>query len=51
MVSFSENLQRLELAVGRIYGVHGRFATPEELRTSIEKRRASELKITGTGSH
>jgi len=50
-VSFSENLQRLGLAVEKIYGVHGRFATPEELRTSIEKRRASELKITGTGSH
>ena len=50
-VSFSENLQRLGLAVEKIYGVHGRFATPEELRTAIEKRRASELKITGTGSH
>ena len=50
-VSFSENLQKLGLAVEKIYGVHGRFATPEELRTSIEKRRASELKITGSGSH
>jgi glyoxylase-like metal-dependent hydrolase (beta-lactamase superfamily II) len=50
-VSFSENLQRLGLVVEKIYGVHGRFATPEELRTAIEKRRASELKITGSGSH
>ena len=48
-VSFAENLQRLGLAVEKIYGVHGRFATPEELRTSIEKRRASELKITQSG--
>jgi hypothetical protein len=39
------------LEVEKIYAVHGRFATPEELRTSVEKRRASELKITGTGSH
>ena len=50
-VSFGENLQKLGLAVEKIYGVHGRFATPEELRTAIEKRRASELKITGSGSH
>ena len=50
-VSFSENLQKLGLAVEKIYGVHGRFATPEELRTSIEKRRASELKITLSGMH
>jgi len=50
-VSFSEALQRLGLEVEKIYAVHGRFATPEELRTSVEKRRASELKITGTGSH
>ena len=50
-VSFAENLQRLGLAVEKIYGVHGRFATPEELRTSIEKRRASELKITSSGTH
>jgi glyoxylase-like metal-dependent hydrolase (beta-lactamase superfamily II) len=48
-VSFGENLQKLGLAVEKIYGVHGRFATPEELRTSIEKRRASELKITSSG--
>jgi len=50
-VSFSEALQRLGLEVEKIYAVHGRFATPEELRTSVEKRRASELKIPGTGSH
>lgn len=50
-VSFSENLEKLGLAVEKIYGVHGRAATPEELRTSIEKRRASELKITLSGSH
>jgi hypothetical protein len=34
----------LGLQVEKIYGVHGRAATPEELRTSIEKRRASDLK-------
>jgi glyoxylase-like metal-dependent hydrolase (beta-lactamase superfamily II) len=50
-VSFGENLQKLGLAVEKIYGVHGRFATPEELRTSIERRRASELKITSSGTH
>jgi glyoxylase-like metal-dependent hydrolase (beta-lactamase superfamily II) len=50
-VSFSENLQRLGLAVDKIYGVHGRAATPDELRTSIDKRRASELKITSSGTH
>lgn len=50
-VSFSENLQRLGLAVEKIYGVHSRAVTLEELRTSIEKRRASELKITLSGSH
>src|SRR6185503_11509953 len=44
-LSFSENLQKLGLAVEKIYGVHGRPATPEEMRASIEKRRASELKI------
>src|SRR5687768_9179914 len=43
-VSFSEQLQQLGLQVEKIYGVHGRAATPEELRTSIEKRRASDLK-------
>ena len=48
-VSFSESLQKLGLTVEKIYGVHGRFATPEELRTSVEKRRASELKITLSG--
>lgn len=43
-VSFSERLQQLGLEVEKIYGVHGRATTPEELRTSIEKRRASDLK-------
>jgi len=43
-ISFSERLQQLGLAVDKIYGVHGRATTPEELRTSIEKRRASDLK-------
>jgi hypothetical protein len=33
------------LQVEKIYGVHGRAATPEELWTSIEKRRTSELKL------
>ena len=43
-ISFSEKLQELGLSVEKIYGVHGRAATPEELRTSIERRRASDLK-------
>ena len=43
-ISFSERLQQLGLDVEKIYGVHGRPATPEELRASIEKRRASDLK-------
>ena len=43
-VGFSERLQQLGLNVEKIYGVHGRAATPEELRTAIERRRASELK-------
>jgi glyoxylase-like metal-dependent hydrolase (beta-lactamase superfamily II) len=43
-ISFSEKLQQLGLNVEKIYGVHGRSATPEELRTSIERRRASDLK-------
>jgi glyoxylase-like metal-dependent hydrolase (beta-lactamase superfamily II) len=47
-VSFGEKLQELGLQVEKIYGVHGRAATPEELRTSIERRRASELKIVST---
>jgi hypothetical protein len=50
-VSFSENLQRLGLAVDKIYGVHSPAATPDQLRTSVEKRRASELKITSSGTH
>ena len=44
-VSFGEKLQQLGLNVEKIYAVHGRAATVEELRTAIEKRRASELKI------
>jgi hypothetical protein len=44
-ISFNERLQQLGLEVEKIYGVHGRAASPEELRTSIEKRRASDLKI------
>ncbi len=43
-ISFSEKLQQLGLNVEKIYAVHGRSVTPEELRTSIEKRRASDLK-------
>ncbi len=43
-ISFAEKIQQLGLNVEKIYGVHGRAATPEELRTSIEKRRASDLK-------
>jgi glyoxylase-like metal-dependent hydrolase (beta-lactamase superfamily II) len=47
-ISFGEKLQQLGLDVEKIYGVHGRAATPQELRTSIEKRRASELKVEST---
>jgi len=43
-VSFGEKLQQLGLEVEKIYGVHGRPATPQELKTSIERRRASDLK-------
>jgi glyoxylase-like metal-dependent hydrolase (beta-lactamase superfamily II) len=43
-VSFSEKLQLLGLDVEKIYGVHGRPATPQELKTSVERRRASDLK-------
>jgi glyoxylase-like metal-dependent hydrolase (beta-lactamase superfamily II) len=43
-ISFSERLQQLGLEVEKIYGVHGRVTTPQELRTSVERRRASELK-------
>src|SRR5678816_3896062 len=49
-ISFSEKLQQLGLEIEKIYGVHGRAATPQELRTSIEKRRASELKVTSSSS-
>jgi flavorubredoxin len=48
-ISFSEKLQQLGLQVEKIYGVHGRAATPAELQASIEKRRASELKTESTG--
>lgn len=44
-ISFAEKLQQLGLDVEKIVGVHGRPATLQELRTTIEKRRASELKI------
>ena len=44
-ISFNEKLQQLGLDVEKIYGVHGRAATPQELRASVEKRRASDLKI------
>ena len=44
-LSFSESLQKLGLQIEKIYGVHGRPATPEELKTSIDRRRTSELKI------
>jgi glyoxylase-like metal-dependent hydrolase (beta-lactamase superfamily II) len=47
-ISFSEKLQQLGLQIEKIYGVHGRVATPEELRTSIERRRSSELKVSGS---
>jgi glyoxylase-like metal-dependent hydrolase (beta-lactamase superfamily II) len=47
-ISFSEKLQQLGLDVEKIYGVHGRAATPQELRASIEKRRSSELKVEST---
>jgi glyoxylase-like metal-dependent hydrolase (beta-lactamase superfamily II) len=48
-LSFSEKLQQLGLQVEKIYGVHGRAATPAELQTSVEKRRASELKTEVSG--
>ncbi|HEX7295679.1 MAG TPA: MBL fold metallo-hydrolase [Pyrinomonadaceae bacterium] len=44
-ISFSDNLQKLGLTIEKIYGVHGRPATPDEMRSSIERRRSSELKI------
>lgn len=48
-VSFSEKLQQLGLQIDKIYGVHGRATSPEELRTSIEKRRSSDLKSEVSG--
>ncbi len=44
-VSFGEKLKQMGLQVEKIYGVHGRFTTPAELQTSIERRRTSELKL------
>jgi glyoxylase-like metal-dependent hydrolase (beta-lactamase superfamily II) len=49
-VSFAEGLQRLGLQIEKIYGVHGRPATLQELQTSIEKRRTSELKLSSPQS-
>jgi glyoxylase-like metal-dependent hydrolase (beta-lactamase superfamily II) len=43
-VSFFDRLEQLSLDVEKIYGVHGRATTPQELKASVEKRRASELK-------
>jgi glyoxylase-like metal-dependent hydrolase (beta-lactamase superfamily II) len=43
--SFSQRLDQMGLQVEKIYGVHGRPASPEELRTSVAKRKNSELKI------
>ena len=48
-ISFSERLEKLGLQVEKIYGVHGRPATPAELRTSVDRRRASELKTEVSG--
>jgi len=48
-ISFAERLQQLGLQIEKIYNVHGRPATPEELRASIEKRRTSELKTEVSG--
>jgi hypothetical protein len=48
-LSFSERLEKLGLQIEKIYGVHGRPTTLEELRTSVEKRRASELKTEVSG--
>src|SRR4030095_14352843 len=45
-ISFAEKLKELGLDVEKIYGVHGRPATPEELQGSIDRRRSSELKVT-----
>ena len=48
-LSFSERLEKLGLQIEKIYGVHGRPTTLEELRTSVERRRASELKTEVSG--
>ncbi|HSK64913.1 MAG TPA: MBL fold metallo-hydrolase [Pyrinomonadaceae bacterium] len=44
-VSFAERLKQLGLQVEKIYGVHGRVMTPDELQNAIERRRTSELKL------
>lgn len=41
---FAEKLEQLGLNIEKIYCVHGRAATPAELKTAVEKRRNSELK-------
>lgn len=43
-VSFFDRLEQLGLDVEKIYGVHGRATTPQELKASVERRRSSELK-------
>ena len=43
-ISFFDRLEQLGLDVEKIYGVHGRATTTQELKASVEKRRASELK-------
>jgi glyoxylase-like metal-dependent hydrolase (beta-lactamase superfamily II) len=48
-LSFSERLEKLGLQIEKIYGVHGRPTTPAELRTSVERRRTSELKTEVSG--
>jgi flavorubredoxin len=46
-VSFAEKLQQLGLNVEKIVAVHGRPTTLQELKTAVDKRRVSELKIGG----
>ena len=40
---FAEKLEQLGLAVEKIYCVHGRAATPGELKAAVEKRKNSAL--------
>ena len=42
-VKFAESLQQLGLDVEKIYCVHGRAATPAELKAAVEKRKGSDL--------